>query len=480
MRRLLFILLIGTLTLSVYAQDPEPAVDSLELAVVEEEIVFKEDTTDYVFYALTADVEYIPGDDSPSLIRDRLQCLQQTIPLEYNDRIHSFINFFTVRDREYTRMVARRKNLYFPIFEKYLAKYGLPDELKYLSIIESGLNPKAVSRARAAGLWQFMSPTGRYYGLHQDWYIDERMDPEKSTDAACRYLRDLYRMFGDWELALASYNAGPGNVKKAIRRSGYKKSFWQVFPYLPRETRSYVPQFVAIIYAMNYLDEHNFYDIGEEMPIPHDTINTSNFLHFNTLANLTGICLEDLQKLNPSVQRNALPQTSKSFTLKIPTMAKEMLAQNRAAILDSASRTGKKELELLARHTAGSTYGKDRIVYRVKSGDVLGSIAMRYKVRVSDIQKWNNLSGNTIRVGQYLNIWLKQPDGGISTVNAKSPQKAKVLAPIPDSKTYVVQPGDTLWDISQKFEGLTIEKIKQFNNLSTSKIQPGQKLVIAL
>jgi membrane-bound lytic murein transglycosylase D len=182
---------------------------------------------------------------------------------------------------------------------------------------------------------------------------------------------------------------------------------------------------------MNYLDEHNFYDIGEEMPMPHDTINTSKFLHFNTLASLTGICLEDLQKLNPSVQRNALPQTSKSFTLKIPMMAKEILAQNRAAILDSASKTGKNELELLARNTAGSTYGKDRIVYRIKSGDVLGSIAMRYKVRVSDIQKWNNLSGNTIRVGQSLNIWLKQPTGGVHGEYRSAPKGHSYLHPFP-------------------------------------------------
>lgn len=472
---ILFILFIS---ISSIAQEPTPVVDTLEVAVVEEEILFKEDTADYVFYALTSDVEYVPGEDAPALVRDRLACLQQTIPLPYNDRIHSFINFFTVRDREYTRMVAQRKNVYFPLFEKYLAKYGLPDELKYLSIIESGLNPKAVSRARAVGLWQFMAPTGRYYGLHQDWYIDERMDPEKSTDAACRYLRDLYRMFNDWELALASYNAGPGNVKKAIRRSGYKKSFWDVYPYLPRETRSYVPQFVAIIYTMNYLDEHNFHSIGEEVLMPYDTLTTNKFLHFNTFANLTGVCLEDLQKLNPSIQRNAVPQTGKSYTIKIPIIAKEVLAMNRLAILDSASKTGKKELEVLARNTTGSTYGKDRIVYRVKNGDVLGSIALRYKVRVSDIQKWNNLRGNMIRVGQPLNIWLKQPSSTALALNTPS-AKPIVAVPIPASKMYVVQSGDTLWDISQKFQGLTIEKIKQLNNLTHNKIQPGQKLVIA-
>jgi membrane-bound lytic murein transglycosylase D len=464
----------------LFAQQPDSVViDSIEVAIAEEEMLFKEDTTDLVFYQLPTDVEYIPGDDLPAVVEEKLRCIQKTIPLTYNERIHGFINYFTVRDREYTRMVAARENIYFPLFEKYLAKYGLPDELKYLAIIESGLNPKAVSRARAVGLWQFMSATGRHYGLQHDWYIDDRMDPEKSTDAACRYLRDLYGMFKNWELALASYNAGPGNVKKAIRRSGYKRDFWEIYQHLPRETRSYVPQFVAIIYTMNYLDDHNFYDIGRESQIPYDTIKVNKFLHFNTFANLTGICLDDLQKLNPSIQRNAVPETSKTYSIKIPLISKDDFVASRTIILDSASKVGKTEMAVLAKNTEGSTYGRDRIIYRVKSGDVIGGIAIRYNVRTNDIKKWNNLTSNTIRVGQRLNIWLKQPSAQDLIVASAAIKPTPVLA-IPGSKTYEVQNGDTLWDISRKFEGLTIEKIKQLNNLGTSKIQPGQKLIIAL
>lgn len=452
-------------------------IDSLEVAEAEEEMMYKEDTADFAFYSLPTELEYIPGDDDPAVLRDRLSCIQGSIPLVYNDKIHAFINYFTVKDREYTRLMMRRKNLYFPLFEKYLAKYKLPDELKYLAIIESGLNPRAVSRVRAVGLWQFMSATGKYYGLDNDWYIDERMDPEKSTDAACRYLRDLYRMFNDWELALAAYNTGPGNVRKAIRRSGYKKTFWDIYPHLPRETRSYVPQFVAIIYAMNHLEEHNFFDEGEEMLVRSDTLQVKTFLNFETLAALTGSCLEDLQKLNPSIQRNAVPETGRMQVIRVPLTAKEQLAENRFAILDSASKVGKKELELLAKTTQGSTYGRNRIVYKVKSGDVLGSIAMRYRVRVADIKKWNNLRSDVIRTGQRLNIWVK---GSGSTVVASSSKTAQTTTDLKGVKTYVVQPGDTLWDISKKFNGLTIEKIKALNKLSNTKIQPGQKLIVGI
>ncbi len=453
-------------------------VDSVEVAETEEEITFREATAGYEFYSLPKELEYIPGDDDPLIIRDRLSCIEGNIPLVYNSKIHAFINYFTVRDREYTRLMIRRKNLYFPLFEKYLAHYGLPDELKYLAIIESGLNPKAVSRAQAVGLWQFMSATGRYYDLHNNWYIDERMDPEKSTDAACRYLRDLYGMFKDWELALAAYNTGPGNVRKAIRRSGYQKSFWDIYPYLPRETRSYVPQFVAIIYAMNHLEQHNFFEEGEEMLVRSDTIHVRNFVHFETLANLTGTCVEDLQKLNPSVQHNAIPDLQKPVAMRLPLTAKLQLEENRVAILDSASRTGRAELVALAKAMQGGTYGRERVVYKVRGGDVLGSIAMRHRVRVSDIKKWNNLNSDVIRTGQRLNIWVTS-SSSIAVAGSTPAKKAVTTTNLSGQKTYTVQPGDTLWDISRKFDGLTIEKIKALNKLPNNKIQPGQKLIVS-
>jgi len=473
-----FVLVIFFVFSSILLFAQEVETDTLELPSPTGDLI-PLDSLPISLIVLPDELEYIPADDTPELLADRLSCLQQNIPLTYNSTVHGFINYFTVRNREYTRTMQRKQGLFFPMFEKSLAQYNLPDELKYLSIIESALNPRAVSRARAVGLWQFMSGTGRYMGLHSDWYVDERMDPEKSTDAASRYLLQLHSIFGDWELALAAYNSGPGTVRKAIRRSGYKKTFWEIYPHLPRETRAYVPQFIAIIYAMNYADKHNLLETAREELPRYDTLAVKQFVHFETLASLTGTCLDDLQKLNPSVQRNALPDNGKVHIMKIPVHAKENLNLNRVAILDSVSRAGKKETELLAvKYSTGNTEGRQRISYKVRSGDVLGSIAINYKVRVADIKRWNNLTSDRIHSGQRLAIWVISSSSGATASAGPQPATQSPLLS-PDTKTYIVQPGDTLWDISRRMPGLTVEKIKSLNNLKGNSLKPGQKLIIS-
>jgi membrane-bound lytic murein transglycosylase D len=436
------------------------------------------DTTSYEFYFYPKyEYEYIP-DASYDEVKDRIASIASTIPLNYNTTIKAFIDYFTVKDREYTKGVLGRMHLYFPLFEKYFKEYNIPDEIKYLSIVESGLNPVARSRVGAVGLWQFMPETGRIYGLKSDWYLDERMDPEASTKAACRYLRELYGYFDDWELALAAYNAGPGKVRRAIRRSGYKKNFWEIYNYLPRETRSYVPQFIAIMYVANFAEEHNFYieDLKDYMPET-DTILVNDFLYFKTFADLTGICAEDLERLNPIARRSAIPETAKNFVLRIPAHIKPEFETNRAMILDSARKTGKEEVEYLARNTAGSTYGREKIVHTVRSGEVLGLIAEKYKVGLADLKTWNNLSSNMIRVNQKLVIWVNNTY--YQQANSRTAESSsQETQPIPSSKVHLVQPGDSLWKISRRYEGLSIEKIKELNNLKSNTIVPGQKLIV--
>ena len=416
--------------------------------------------------------EYVP-DLSYHEVEDRIACMDTEVPLSYNKVVKSFIDYFTVRDREYTKLMMERMNLYFPIFEYYLEKHGLPEELKYLSIIESGLQPVAKSRVGAAGLWQFMPSTGRLFKLYQDFYIDERQDPYKSTEAACLYMKSLYNRFKDWELVLASYNAGPGKVRRAIRRSGYKKKFWEIYDHLPRETRSYLPQFVAMTYVLNHTEEHNLRVEQVLYPIKSDTILVSGYVDLKSFGKQIDVCYEDLKKLNPALRKGAVPPHAKNYALRLPIDKMPQLQAHRQQILDSAAVNGKEELAKLAKSQPGSTYGRHKVRHRVRSGEVLGSIAERYHVRVSDIRKWNNIRGNLIRSGQTLNIWVKS---GQQTAVASNKPSAPV--DIPASKTHTVQPGDTLWEISLKYKGLTIEKIKKLNNLQGNKIKPGQRLII--
>jgi membrane-bound lytic murein transglycosylase D len=464
-RLILFFFLAGSFW-SFVAAHPGLKSDTTKFVPSQDSLTLPKDSLHKELYLVTPGYEYVPGDETPELISSRLACIQQTIPLKNNKTVHAFIQYFTVRDREYTKAMLRKKNLYFPIFEKYLAQYNLPDELKYLSVIESGLNPRAVSHARAVGLWQFMQYTGKHYGLTTEWYWDDRMDPEKSTEAACRLLADLYKIFKNWDLALAAYNSGPGTVLKANRKSGYKNDFWEVYPFLPRETRSYVPQFIAIVYAMKYAEEYNLFEpFSEQYPLT-DTLQVKSYLNVETLAKLTGSCIEEMHFLNPALKTKAIPANGKLHTLKMPLIAKQALQLNAQFILDSARKSGRIDFEKLAH--AGVESG-ELLYYLVKSGDGLGVIASKYGVKQEDLKKWNNLSSNMIHPGQRLKVWVKS--------SGKTSAKATVVTTTPPD-VYVVQNGDSLWDISQKFQGLSIDKIKTLNNLPSNNIKPGQKLVL--
>ncbi|WPR73492.1 LysM peptidoglycan-binding domain-containing protein [Algoriphagus sp. NG3] len=414
--------------------------------------------------------EYIP-DFTYEEIDRRIKAMDHEMAYELNDRIFSFIQYFTVRNRDYTKMVLARKEMFFPMFDVTMAKHDMPLEIKYLSIIESGLDPQIRSRVGAMGLWQFMPATGRMYGMNTNNEVDDRMDPELSTEAAAKYLKSLYRMFGDWEVAMAAYNCGPGNVRKAIRRSGGKTSFWGIYNYLPRETRSYVPQVQAMLYILNHLEEHNFHPEDPTYVVEYEKIRFDRALSLDKLAELTNLCVQDLKTLNPAIKNNKLPESNKNMALRIPKSKSPYIKENLAWLSDSlnnaptvllASTVQVQSVEELAQDIK-----QNSITYKVRSGDVLGSIARRHGVTVTQIKSWNNLSSNLIRVGQTLKI-----NGGMSTNIASTDTNPS------GQTTYTVQPGDSLWIISRKHEGLTVEQIKRLNNLNSNNIKPGQKLII--
>jgi membrane-bound lytic murein transglycosylase D len=428
--------------------------------------------------------EYIP-DFNYNDVAKKIQAMDTDMPFELNERIFSFINYFVVRNREYTKMVIQRKDVFFPMFEQALLDHEMPEDIKYLSIIESGLNPKAKSRVGALGLWQFMPATGKMYGLDYNKDVDLRMDPELSSDAAAKYLKSLYRMFGNWELALAAYNCGPGNVRKAIRRSGGKKTFWGVYDYLPKETRSYVPQFQAMMYVMRYAEDHNLILEQPTYPIAYEKIKFNQELDLEQLAAISGICIEDLEYLNPAVQNRMIPVSNQFMAVNVPKSKAGFITENKEEFSDAVRLTSERSVALRTNSIATANISKpaaaattsqvpsnqDKITYVVRSGDVLGTIAQKHGTTVTNIKNWNNLSSNTIKVGQKLAIYKK---GGSFESNLANNNATLDNA----NQFYTVKPGDSLWIISKKFNGVTIEQIKKLNNLNSNQIKPGQKLKI--
>lgn len=468
-----------------------------------------------------------------SLIRDRLAKLQKDIPLNYHKSVQAYIDYFTFRRASYTRTMLERTPLFFPLYERVLAQYGLPDELKYLSIVESALNPRAISRAGAGGLWQIMPGTGRDLRLYQDDYIDERMDPVKATEAACKYLRDLYNIFGDWELAMAAYNCGPGAVKRAMRRSG-GDSFYSIYDALPKETRGYVPQFVAFTYLMNHAGDHGIQAENYEYPIPHDTVLVSGYFNLELFAKHSTISLADLQKMNPAITTTILPENTSRYPLRIPRQQYDFFASNRRAILDSASRIPGRMEHILLAHTEAVRYGSDTVgawvamsenplanahqleastkatlladaesadepeedletvvyrkphkqVYVVRKGDNLTEIADRYNVDLYDLKRWNHLRSGKIQRGQKLVILKEVTETRSERLAHQGTAKGRKKAEIASKSTHYkpryhrVQDGDTLWNIAQRYDGLTIERLKKLNHIRNNALRPGQKLIV--
>lgn len=435
---------------------------------LEAAVTFNEDILPNYHY------EYIP-DFTYEQIAERIKSMENGMPFELNDRIFSFIQYYTVRNRDYIKMVLARKEKFFPLFEETLSKHEMPTEIQFLSIVESGLDPKIKSRVGAMGLWQFMPATGKMYGMHVNQDIDDRMDPEMSTLAAAKYLKSLYRMFGDWEVAMAAYNCGPGNVRKAIRRSGGKKTFWGIYNHLPKETRSYVPQFQAMLYVLNHLEEHNLNLEEPTYPIEYEAVRFDRAFSLDRLSELTDLCIKDLEELNPSIKKRTIPETNQSMAVRIPKAKSLFIKENLAWISDSLGTKSTSVItpsallaEIKPIEKASST--AEKITYKVKSGDVLGTIASKHNVSVTKIKEWNNLNSNLIKVGQTLYIYSgKAP----SQADQKSLAENSSTGP----KTYTVRPGDSLWIISQK-HSLSVDQIKRLNNLNSNSIKPGQRLII--
>ena len=336
---------------------------------------------------------------SDSVYIDRLSRIPAVMEMPYNEVVRKFIDMYAGRLRGHVSFMLSACNLYIPIFEEALDAYNLPIELKYLPIIESALNPSAVSRAGASGLWQFMINTGKIYGLDSNSLIDERRDPIKSTWAAARYLRDLYDIYGDWNLVIAAYNCGPGNINKAIRRANGEADYWKIYNYLPKETRGYVPGFIAINYMMNYYCEHNICPMETNIPASTDTLLVNRKLHLKQVSEICDIDMEQLKSLNPQYKRDVIPGDSKEAILRLPIEQISLFIDNQDSIYNHRYNelfTNRKTVAVQTTTTAGAkkaVAGKGKLVtHTIRSGETLGKIAERYKVSVKNIQNWNGLS----------------------------------------------------------------------------------------
>lgn len=397
---------------------------------------------------------------SDSVLRERIERMNDNSPMAfvYNGWVRSYIDLYASRRREMTERMLGLGNLYFPFFEEQFDLYNVPLEMKYLAVIESAMNPVARSRAGAGGIWQFMFHTGRLYGLITSSYVDDRHDVTRATIAAARHLVDLYNIYEDWWLVLAAYNAGPGNVNRAIRRAGGVKDFWLIRHFLPRETQNYVPAFIAVAYVMTHAEDHNLYPVPPLYSFHDvDTIQARRQLNLRTLSELLDVPLDHLRFLNPAYRQNIIPKKEDNpYVLTLPKDKLSAFLANEEEIYNFRTTEQVRQEELAVRLS-------ETTVYVVRRGDNLGSIARRHSTTVREIQTLNNLRGTVIHPGQRLVV-----SGPAPTPPAASSAEGNV---------HVVRRGETLGIIASRYR-VSVNNIMQWNNLSSTVIQPGQQLVV--
>ena len=437
-------------------------------------------TNQELFEEMESDVSNIYRDEaissgelSTELLKKRLKALDEKSPfkIEYNESLERVINsFLKNRKRSFERLIGLSE-YYFPMFEENLSKYDVPLEVKYLAIVESALNPTAKSRVGATGLWQFMYPTGKQYNLDVNSFVDERSDPLKSSEAAAKYMSDLFKIFGDWDLVLASYNAGPGNVSKAIRRSGGYSNYWNIRKNLPKETQGYLPAFLATMYIFEYAKEHGI--VSQQAPMvlyETDTIAVKKQMTFEQISKLLDLPEEQISFLNPTYKLKVVPHFSNKQTfLRLPVDKVGVFASNEEKIYDYiAYEEGQREkpnYEAVEAATAAvATTSSSKTKYHtIRKGESLGVIASKYGLSVTQLKSFNNMKSNNIYPGQKLKV-------GQALVAVASTKKGG---------EYVVKKGDSLYSISKKYPGLTISKLQQLNNIkSGDALHPGMKLII--
>ncbi len=415
---------------------------------------------------------FTPDSLFTSKLKERLDSLHHNSPfnIAYNPVLERVIKTYLKTRRKSIANLMTKAKFYFPLFEEQLDKYDIPLEMKYLAIVESALKPNARSGAGAKGLWQFMYNTGKMFDLKVSSYVDERADPLKSTEAACKYLLSLYNTFDDWDLALAAYNSGPGNVTKAIRRSGGYKNYWNIRPYLPRETQGYVPAFYATMYIFEYAKEHNLRPNAFSITyFETDTIRVKRQLTFAQINKVLKTDNTLLWQLNPQYKLGIIPYLKgRHYALRLPYDLTGVFVANEDSIYAFAAADDAAREKPLPKYFEINS----RIRYRVRNGDFLGKIANKYGVSVSKLKRWNGLKSSRLSIGQRLTIFPRR----FPSVKTRSTKKT---SPKGKYTIYVVKKGDSLWSISRKFPKVTMQQLKDWNNIWNSKqLKPGTKLKI--